>query len=118
MIKQNIEKIGKLLRDRSYCVPELLYKYYAFFNYFAHRIDSEGAEFNAIALFSDIYKLYKSYLIDEPYQLTKLSLNKIDEGLKDQSLDCLADFAKFRDKFLKEFANLNPKEEYLRVMLQ
>lgn len=43
MIRQNIEKIGKLLREKTYSLPELLYKYYAFFTYFAQRIDSEGA---------------------------------------------------------------------------
>ncbi len=50
--------------------------------YFAQKIDSEGAEFNAIALFSDIYKLYKAYLIDEPYLITKLTLPKLEEEAK------------------------------------
>lgn len=39
MIRQSIEKIGKLLRDLSYSVPEFLSRFYAFTLYFAQRLD-------------------------------------------------------------------------------
>ena len=64
MIKQNIDKIGKLLKDRTYHIPELLYKYYAFFSYFAQQLELQVTEFKAVTMFSDIYKLYKTYLVD------------------------------------------------------
>lgn len=38
MIKQTIEKIGKLLKERTYSVPEILFKFYTFFTYYANRI--------------------------------------------------------------------------------
>jgi hypothetical protein len=64
MIRQSIDKVEKLLRSRDYSVPEFLYKFYSFALYFAQRLDGEGADYNAIALFSEVHRLYRAYLVD------------------------------------------------------
>ncbi len=74
MIRQSVEKVGKLLRDRSYSVPEFLHKFYAFALYFAQRLEGEDTEYNAVALFVEIHRLFKTYIVDEPYRLNKLTI--------------------------------------------
>jgi hypothetical protein len=112
MIRQSIEKVGRLLRDRNYSVPEFLYKFYAFALYFAQRLDGEGADYNAIALFAEIHHLYKAYLVDEPFRLTKLAIPALA-----LDRDAIEELAKIRDRFLKEFPILMPKESFIREVL-
>lgn len=112
MIRQSIEKVGKLLRDRNYSVPEFLYKFYAFALYFSQRLDVEDADYNAIALFSEIHRLFKAYLLDEPFRLTKLTIPTL---LKDR--EGIAEFSAIRDRFLKEFPILMPKETFIKEIL-
>ena len=45
--------------------------------FFANCIQEKGEESNAVALYSDLHKLFKKYLVNEPLQLSKLTVDQI-----------------------------------------
>ena len=45
--------------------------------FFANCIQEKGEECNAVAIYADVHKLFRKYLIDEPFQLSKLTVDQI-----------------------------------------
>jgi hypothetical protein len=81
MIKQTLERIDKLLKDKDYEVPEIFDKLFAFLMHFAKRIEQKNSEFAALDLFADALKLFKNYLVEEPFKLTKVTTAELNKAL-------------------------------------
>ena len=81
MIKHTIEKIDKLIREKAYGIPEIMFKLVAFLLCFEKKIEQKNSEYGALDLYADALKLFRKYLVDEPYKLTKITIPAIQEAL-------------------------------------
>ena len=73
MIRHTLEKIDKLIKDKDYELPEIMLKMASFLHCFAIRLAMKGSEYGALDLYSDALKLFRNYLVEEPFKLTKIS---------------------------------------------
>lgn len=63
MLKSTLEKIEKLIKDKEYQLPEIMMKLLSFLMQFAKKIELKNAEYAALDLYADAYKLFKSFIV-------------------------------------------------------
>ena len=83
-------------------------KFYSMALFFANCIQEKGEESDSVALYSDLHKLFRKYLVDEPFQLSELTGDQIASGQKSEPL---AEIIRLRDVFLKAWAHCKPNSE-------
>lgn len=55
-------------------------KFYSVALVFANNIEDKAAESNTLTLYSDLHYLFKKYLVDEPFQLSKITADQLAAG--------------------------------------
>ena len=89
MIKHSLEKIEKIIKEREQPLPELMLKLYAFLLLFAKKLEQKSSEYLALDLYADALKLFRNYLVDEPFKLTKVTAPEISQSLTTESFEHL-----------------------------
>ena len=64
MIKQTLERIEKLIKDKTYELPEILSKLYALLLHFAKKIEQKNSELTGLHIYADALKLFRNFLVE------------------------------------------------------
>lgn len=64
MIKQTLERIEKLIKDKTYELPEILSKLYALLLHFAKKIEQKNSELAGLHIYADALKLFRNFLVE------------------------------------------------------
>ena len=79
----------------------MMLKLYAFLLLFAKKLEQKSSEYVALDLYGDALKLFRKYMVDEPFKLTKVTAIEISQSLNTESFEQFADIFELRNRFLK-----------------
>ncbi len=65
-------------------------KLLSFLKYFARKIEQKGAEYAALDIYADALKLFRAYLVDQPFKLTRIATVEVSEAVDANSFEHLA----------------------------